>query len=538
MSIPKEPRQLMINLMYLVLTALLALNVSAEVMNAFFSLDDSISSTNEVLGESNNKIIESLEATVEEKPNYKPLLTASKEAQSTVNDFIKYIDEIRGELDEQAGGLRPDDYKDKAKAGKPVRFRDKEIPTRYFVDGQEALGVKQEPVGPEIKLRIEETRDKLVEIVDNVAQLKIDGTNITPQMIEDLKSQISLAVDDETWQEYKKPSWSDFTFGHMPVAACYPILRKFQNDAKNSEATILGFLAKQVGQTVIEFDAFEPVASTDKAYIIKGETYNAEVFLSAFSSQAAENISMKVNGSPLKIVDGKGQYSVTPGSIGEKEYRVDISVTNPFTKETDTYSKTFRYEVGERSVAVSADKMNVFYIGVDNPLSVSAAGVSSNDLRVSISGGGGKIRKVGSNNFVVNVSSVTQDCKITVSGGGLTATKDFRVKMIPDPIARLGNLNDGGVQNGTFKAQAGIIAWLDNFDFEARCNIVGFDMVYQPKNQDVITNANAGATFDDKSKRMVSQAKAGDTYYFRNIRAKCPGDKITRKINSLVFTIR
>jgi hypothetical protein len=63
-------------------------------------------------------------------------------------------------------------------------------------------------------------------------------------------------------------------------------------------------------------------------------------------------------------------------------------------------------------------------------------------------------------------------------------------------------------------------------------------MVYQPKNQDVITNKNVGPTFDDKSSRMVRQAKAGDTYYFRNIRAKCPGDKITRKINSLVFTIR
>jgi len=538
MSIPKEPRQLMINLMYLVLTALLALNVSAEVMNAFFSLDDSISSTNEVLGESNDKVISSLEATVEEKENYKPLLTASRQAQSVVSDFITYIDGIREDLDEQAGGLYPEDFKDKAKAGRPKRYRDKEIPTRFFVDGQEALGVQQEPVGPEIKTRIEETRDKLIQLVDDVAKLEIEGTNITPEMIEDLKSQISLAIDDETWQDYKKPSWSDFTFGHMPVAACYPILRKFQNDAKNSEATILSFLAKQVGQTTIEFDAFEPVAATDKAYIIKGETYNAEVFLSAFSSQAAENISMRGNGQPLKIVDGKGQYSVTPGSIGEKSYKVDISVTNPFTNETETYSKTFRYEVGERSVAVSADKMNVFYIGVDNPLSVSAAGVSSNDLRVSISGGGGKIRKVGSNNFVVNVSEVTQNCTINVSGGGLTASKNFRVKMIPDPVARLGNLDDGPVQNGTFKAQAGIIGWLDNFDFEARCDIVGFDFVYQPKNRDVVTNQNRGPTFDAKTRRLVDQASAGDTYFFRNIRAKCPGDKITRKINSLIFNIR
>ncbi|MEL7124239.1 MAG: GldM family protein, partial [Bacteroidota bacterium] len=510
----------------------------AEVMNAFFTLDDSISDTNTTINTANEQIVASLEATVEEKPNYKPLLAASREAQSVVKDFIAYVDGVRDNLNETAGGLYPDDYKDKVKAGKTVRYRDKEIPTRFFVDGQEALGVKQEPVGPEIKDKITETRERLIQIVDDVSKLKIDGANIQPEDIESLKTQISLQVDDLTWKEYEKPSWEDFTFGHMPVAACYPILRKFQNDAKNSEATILGFLAKQVGQTVIEFDKFEPVAATEKGYIIKGETYEAEVFLSAFSSQAAENISMKVNGSSLKVEDGKGKFTARPSTIGEKSYKVDISVTNPFTNETETYSKTFYYEVGERSVAVSADKMNVFYIGVENPVSVSAAGISSNDLKVSISGGGGKIRKVGSSNFMVTVGTVTNDCKITVRGGGLTETRNFRVKSIPDPVARLGNLDDGSVPNGTFKAQAGIIPWLDNFDFEAKCNVVGYDMVYVPKNGDAITSTNAGATYNAKSRRLADNARAGDTYYYRNIRAKCPGDKITRKINTLVFTIK
>lgn len=538
MSIPKEPRQLMINLMYLVLTALLALNVSAEVMNAFFTLDDSIDSTNIVLDDANKQVVRSLEATVEEKTNYKPLLEASREAQTVVSDFIAYVDNIRNELDEQAGGLYPDDYKDKVKAGKPVRYRDKEIPTRYFVDGQEALGVKQEPKGPEVKAQIEDTRQKLIDIVDRVSKMEIEGVIIKPEDLEDIKSRISLAVDDQTWQDYEKPSWEDFTFGHMPVAACYPILRKFQNDAKNSEATIINFLASKVGETVIEFDQFEPVAATRKSYIIKGETYESEVFLSAFSTQAAENISMKVNGQPLKIENGKGQYSIRPSTIGEKSYKVDISLTNPLTGKTENYSKEFFYEVGERSVAVSADKMNVFYIGVDNPLSVSAAGVSSNDLRVSISGGGGKIKKTGSNNFMVNVAQETQNCKINVSGGGLQATKTFRVKRIPDPVPQLGSLEEGNIKAGTFKAQGGVLAILKNFDFEARCNIVGFEFVYQPKGADVIPVTNRGGRYGDQASRLAERAKIGDTYYMRNIRAKCPGDQITRKIGSMIFSIR
>ncbi len=538
MSIPKEPRQLMINLMYLVLTALLALNVSAEVMNAFFTLDNSIESTNGILDNANNRVVASLESTVKEKPNYKPLLEASKQAQSIVKDFVAFIDGVRTDLDEQAGGLYPDDYREPEKAGKPKRYRDKEIPTRYFVDGQEALGVKQEAKGPEMKEKIDETRNQLIELVDKVAKMGIEGVQITPDQVESLKERLSLKVDDQTWRDYGKPSWEDFTFGHMPVAACYPILRKFQNDAKNSEATIINFLASKVGETVIEFDQFEPVAATEKGYIILGDTYESEVFLSAFSSQAADNISMKVNGQRLNVKDGKGAYTARPSTIGEKSYTVDISVTNPFTKKTDTYTKTFKYEVGERSVAVSADKMNVFYIGVENPISVSAAGISSNDLRVSVRGGGGQIRKTGSNNYMVTVQEQTQDCKVVVTGGGITATKQFRVKRIPDPVALLGREEDGTIQSGTFRAQRLVLAELKNFDFDARCNIVGYEFVYQPKGRDVVPVTNRGEKFNAQVQQLVQRASPGDTYYFRNIKAKCPGDKITRKINSIVFDIR
>src|SRR5210317_1097072 len=104
MSIPKDPRQLMINLMYLVLTALLALNVSAEVMNAFFSLDNSINSTNEILKTANNKVIESMEKTVEERTQYQPLVEAAKKAEKLSTEFTQYIDELLLNLEEEAGG--------------------------------------------------------------------------------------------------------------------------------------------------------------------------------------------------------------------------------------------------------------------------------------------------------------------------------------------------------------------------------------------------------------------------------------------------
>ena len=128
---------------------------------------------------------------------------------------------------------------------------------------------------------------------------------------------------------------------------------------------------------------------------------------------------------------------------------------------------------------------------------------------------------------------------ITVSGGGLAPTSfEFRVKNIPNPRATLSMKDSGLMNNGEFKAQGGVIPVLDNFDFEARCNIAGFTLVRVARRQDPESQINKGGVFSSDSKRLVSQAKPGDTYYFENVRAKCPGDKATRKINDLIFRIK
>jgi hypothetical protein len=194
--------------------------------------------------------------------------------------------------------------------------------------------------------------------------------------------------------------------------------------------------------------------------------------------------------------------------------------------------------VGERSVAISADKMNVFYIGVDNPISVSAAGISSNELKVNINGGGGALTKTGTNTWNIRVATQTNDCDITVSGGGLNASKKFRVKRIPDPIAKLGNKTGGEMGNGEFKVQPGLIAFLENFDFDARCEIQGFVLVKQSKKEDPVEAVNPGGRFDSRALNLVQQAKPGDIFYFDNVKARCPGDNAGRTINQLVFKIR
>jgi len=117
--------------------------------------------------------------------------------------------------------------------------------------------------------------------------------------------------------------------------------------------------------------------------VISGDRYAADVFLSAYSS-TADNISINVNGSSVPLKDGIGRYETGTSGVGERKLNVSINVKNPLTGKTDNYQKEFKYEVGQRSVAVSLDKMNVFYIGVPNPISVSAAGVSSNEVKFPV----------------------------------------------------------------------------------------------------------------------------------------------------------
>lgn len=527
MSIPKEPRQLMINLMYLVLTAMLALNVSAEIINAFFMIDRGIEGSNKVIDDSNNFAMLALSKNAEQdKEKYGKLVTAAKEVQRISKEFNTYIDGVRDQLVQESGGLYPEN--DEKHGGQPKGYKNKDVTTRLLVQKGEGEVVKQ---------KILDTRKQLLDIVNSLKGTP--GTNITDATIAELDNSITLGISED-WKKAKpkRPSWAHFTFNQMPLAAIFPIFRKFQNDMKSSEAAVLNYLVSQVGATTFKVDNFIPISSAPKSYIIAGDEYTAEITAGASSTSVYENMVIKVNGQSLKVEDGIAKYSVRPSSTGLQKYKVDITLTNPTTGTTDTYTKEFEYEVGRRSVTVSADKMNVFYIGVDNPVSIAAAGVSSNDLRVSASGGGISLRSTGTGKYNATVST-PGEAKITVSGGGLTPTSfDFRVKRIPDPVAQLGRSKGGSMPNGEFKAQEGVLAMLENFDFDARCEIQGYDLVYIAKREDPVDSGNPGGRFNERTRRLVDRAKPGDTYYFRNIKARCPGDKAGRDIGTMVFEIR
>ncbi|MEM9525584.1 MAG: GldM family protein, partial [Bacteroidota bacterium] len=127
--------------------------------------------------------------------------------------------------------------------------------------------------------------------------------------------------------------------------------------------------------------------------------------------------------------------------------------------------------------------------------------------------------------------------RVTAKGQSL-GSFDFRVKRIPDPIPMVGTSRGGNIRANDFRSQAGLYAKLENFDFKAKCNIQGYTLVYAPKQADVVPSVNPGGNFNDSSRRLVNRAKAGDTFYIDNIKARCPGDQAGRPIGQMVFNIK
>lgn len=524
MSIPKEPRQLMINVMYLVLTALLALNVSAEIFNAFAMVDKGLRAANTALDNTNKTLPQAIKDGAKKNTNlqkYADRVDKVGEISKTNSTYIQgIIDKLIDEGGNRNKRLDDGDYTMNAGIKEPIGKRDYDATTRYMVDNGEGLKLKE----------------KMLEVKKQFEAL------IDPADLPTVK--LPIEIDDETWKKSanKKKNWADFTFGHMPIGATEPIFSKFINDTKASEAAVLNYLANKVGLTKDEIiiDKFTVVAAPKKSYILKGETYEANVFVSAAAGAGNQTgISISVNGSKLSTdKDGIAKYTASGSSLGKKTYTAVATVRNPITGKTDSYKSEFEYEVGEKAATVSATKMNVFYMGVDNPVEIAVAGVSSNQIQVNMTGG--SINRNGDGTYTVR-GSAPGKANITISAPGLNYSKEFRVKPFPSPVPILtgsGNKKGGKIGDGELKAFPGVSGLLENFDFEARCNITEFLLIRQAKRQDPEFAPNSGGAYGAQAQAMINKAAPGDNYLYQDIKCKCPGDGAPRNIGSMVFSVK
>ncbi|TDH19790.1 gliding motility protein GldM [Segetibacter sp. 3557_3] len=506
MSLPKEPRQKMINMMYLVLTALLALNVSSEILNAFKTVNSSLLNANGIIDAKNQGIFTSFDRKVADpKTAEKARIWREKANQAKVlaDDMSTYIEGLKGDLMKEAG---------QKVAGGEFREDNLDAATRMLVEG---------PKGKELNQRLEKYRNDLLAIDP---EIKAGFANSLP---------IDLSIPKSTNEGNK--GWEAAYFRMTPTIAAITMLSKFQNDVKNSEAQVVDFCHRKVGEVEVVYNEFQAFAGTNSQYLMPGQELVITAGVGAFSKAAKPNISIDGAGVGLNT-EGVAEYKTKVGGPGTYTKNVNISFIKP-DGTTSTISKKVEYTVGSPTGAsVSADAVKVLYIGLPNPLTITGgtAGAEKTSARID----NGNLTAQGGGKYIATVSSPGK-ATISVTVEGKTTPFEFRVKRVPDPVAMIGASTGGRIPANSLKAQQGVRADLKDFVFEGvKFDIVGFTLYATGANflEAPGISQNAGAYFNAESKRILERSRPGSTIVIDEIRARGPGGD-TRQLPTMAFNL-
>ncbi|MBS1574782.1 MAG: gliding motility protein GldM [Bacteroidetes bacterium] len=507
MSIPREPRQKMINMMYLVLTALLALNVSAEILNAFKTVNRSLQNTNTVVANSTNTIMTSLQ----EKTTDPSTAEKAKIWYPKAKQIVDYSTAVYNYIDGVKTKIMTESKYDPA-SGKDKGVDNLDVSTRILVEKGEG-----------------KTLYKMLE------EYKKNVLSVDPEITKEFESTLPIDLSTPKSENKGNKTWEAAYFRMVPTIATLTILSKFQNDVKNTENKIVSYCHNKVGQVAVRFDTYAAIVGQSSSYVLPNQQIEITAGVGAFSKAAKPTIT--IGGSTVEVGDdGAAHQKITASSIGEHDVPVTIVYTDQEGKQ-QTIKETIKYTVGQSNAAVQLDKMNVLFIGVDNPITVSGSG-SADKLKVSISGGGGVLNG-GNGHYTARVNQETDECivSVTTPDGKVTPVR-FRVRSIPDPTPMVGQNKSGDMPAGAFKSQAGVRAIVENFFYETQFNVVSFRMTGEGDGfADGIEDAvNSGATWKEAQK-IVSKARPGSFITIEDIRAVGP-DGRTRKLTPLIYNLK
>ena len=498
MALPREPRQKMINIMYLVLTAILALNVSAEILEAFKTVDSSLQTSSSNLGSSTTTTIASLKKQMAEEKTADQAKMWYPKADSVMmysKVFDTYIDSLKTELRKAAGS------KDGVTGFKEDNL---EAATRMFEKNGEGKILQQ----------------KLLDY-------KRDILAIDPKI--DTAFRTSLPIDAQGIKD-KNGKVKDFSLSyfHMtPTVAALTMLSKFQNNVKNAENQVVAFCQSKVGAVEVVYNKFAAVVGQSSNYVMPGEKVTITAGVGAYSTAAQPQITIGGQGVAVNA-DGVATKDFTAEGGGEKSVVVNVAYTKPDgSKESKPF--TIKYTVGTPGgAAVMLDKMNVFYIGVDNPVTIGSP-TGWDRTQVTINGGGATITP-GTSKRTVRVTTIGTGT-INVIANGASTPFPFRVKRIPDPIIKVGASSGGRMQAAAFRAQQFVSAVLENFDFEAHFSVTGATVYFNnPGDRNVKQVTLSGGSLAP-AQAYMSTLVPGSTVIFDNIRVVGP-DGQTRTIQN------
>ncbi len=532
----ETPRQKMIGMMYLVLTALLALNVSAEVLNAFVLIDESLRKSYTNIDEKNETIYANFAAKFQEnKEKVRPWKDRADIVEREAQQLFNKIDSFKNTIVRIVEGEDAEYFQHEDDLEKVHHIQEKK---ENNVPGQVMI---LEGGGTELKNSIDGFSDLLADMIKESAPVRDAEGNPDKRynsVIEGIRS--TLRTDSIEGEDGMK-DWEHGNFDQLPMAAVLAMLSKMQTDVRNAEADMLNYLYAQIEAGAFKFNKLEAIVKPTKgSYILQGNTYEAEIFIAASDTTMQPKIF--VNGNELKEVTetGKGIYRAQASSVGPKTISGRIDYKGP--EGIIPYEFKASYEVGAPSLTVSPTKMNVFYIGVDNPVSISVSGVPENKIFPTASGGfGEKIRRKGSE-WIVNVSEPTPRNKYVYIGASAEIDGErqnmgrlpFRVKRVPDPVAVVGGQEGGPMSKALFLQQTGVAAKMKNFDFDLPVKVTKFMLSAAIGGYQEMAESN-GAYFSNQQKQILQKVRRGNRIYLDDIEIVVAGER--RNIGSLSFKL-
>jgi len=511
---PETPRQKMIGMMYLFLTAMLALNVSGDLLKAFQLVDESIKHTIVTVENKNSALYRQFGKSLsdnEEKVRDK--YDAAQKIRIAADSLAKHIDELK-------------------------------LLIVHTVDGPEATienytAIDNQDVAAQVMIT-EKRGARSIELKEQIGtykELLLSYIDVNDSIFRNSIKTTLQTNDPPSKDGEPAKSWEGEKFEHIPLSASFALMSKMRSDVRNTEADVVRYLFAKIDESSFKFSTIEPLVIPKSETVIRGGEYYAEIMVAARDETMDPRV--KVNGVEVMVDEqGKGIYKVAASSIGKKTWTGVIEVLGP-TGLWQPYPVKGEYEVIEPMVVISPTKMNVFYEGVVNPVSISVPGVSSKDIKASITNG--RIVPRG-NSFDVTVNQGTAGGKAIINVVAQIDGKsrsmgnmEFRIKRIPPPIAKVAGKNEGKIAKGLLIAQSGIFAEMEDFDFELEYNVTRF-VVSTLKNGYIVDEPSTNNRFTDAQKLLINGCQRGTKVFISDIKAVGP-DKVTKNLGSITITI-
>ncbi len=485
-----SPRQKMINLMYLIFIAMLALNMSKEVLSAFGLMNEKLTDANKSATERNASFMAGLDEKVGEQPaKYKPLREKAGKVDALAKDLNDYITKLKGDMTAKLDDPTNYETMDKGDYLDNFFFSPKGMSTegKAFVEKIEGFKTGVNSIlgdaYPEISKGI--NKDFSTEKIENKDGIKVD--------------------------------WLDYHYKGFPLVASLTKLTQIQADVKKTESQVLSAMLEGQLKSDVSLTNFEAIVVADKTAFFSGEKFQGKIVLGK-KDKTLKAHKVIVNGKELdaeSMQEGQTVLDFPAGNVGEREIKGEFQFKEGDSIITIPIESSYSVIPAPNTAVISADKMNVVYRGVTNPMTISVPGAPN----VTASAPG--LKKSKGSKYLMNVTNLKQrevkiNVKASVNGKSFTSSKVFRIKDIPRPVGTVRG-EDGSVKMSKSSLSVSTIgAILPDFDFNLKLKVTGFKIKVpgQP------TSRVSGSKLNSAARAALKRAKRGESVQIFDINAK------------------